>query len=151
MVTKTKQIHYYEGVGRRKVAVARVRLYIVTKEKTVTIQGGKYKQGSMLVNGKDIAKVFPSNQDKARYMLPLRLTQNEERFVVSGQIKGGGIQGQLEAFIHGLSRAIEKADKQEYRPSLKKAGLLRRDPRAKERRKVGTGGKARRAKQSPKR
>lgn len=66
-------------------------------------------------------------------------------------VQGGGKKGQLGAIIHGLARAIEKTDKETLRPILKKAGLLTRDSRTRERRKVGTGGKARRVKQSPKR
>lgn len=151
MVKKTTQIHYYEAVGRRKVAIARTRLYIVGKDGHASIESNKYKAGTILVNKKDIKLVFPSLLDKVRYLAPLKLTNNEERFVISILVKGGGLQGQLEAIILGLSRAIEKVDKAEYRPLLKKEGFLRRDPRARERRKVGTGGKARRAKQSPKR
>jgi len=151
MVKKTTQIHYYEAIGRRKVAVARVRLYIVGKDNHATIESTKYKAGIILVNKKNIEKVFPAISDKVKYLLPLKITNNEERFVISILAKGGGLQGQLEAIILGLARAIEKINKKDYRLPLKKAGLLRRDPRARERRKVGTGGKARRAKQSPKR
>jgi len=151
MAKKTAQIHYYEAVGRRKVAIARVRLYIIGKDGHASIGSNKYKVGTFLVNKKNIEEVFPAVSDKVRYLAPLKLTHNEERFVISVLVRGGGLQGQLEAIILALSRAIEKTDKTEHRPVLKKAGLLRRDPRARERRKVGTGGKARRAKQSPKR
>jgi len=151
MVKKITQIHYYEAIGRRKVAVARARLYIVGKDGHAQVQTNKYKAGTILVNKKDIKDIFPSVSDKVRYLTPLKLTNNEERFVISILVKGGGLQGQLEAVMLAISRAIEKVDKKEYRLPLKKAGLLRRDPRARERRKVGTGGKARRAKQSPKR
>ena len=83
-------------------------------------------------------------------MMPLKLTQNEGRFAISILTEGGGKNGQLEAIVHGLARALLLSD-QGYKVVLKKAGLLTRDPRKRERRKVGTGGKARRAKQSPKR
>ncbi len=150
-VKKVKNIQYYESTGRRKEAVARVRLYIVGKDKTVTINGNKLKQGQILVNQKSIDELFPSLSDKTRYLNPFKITNNEERFAVSILVKGGGKQGQLEAIIHGIARALEKTDKETIRPILKKASLLTRDPRTRERRKAGTGGKSRRVKQSPKR
>jgi len=151
MATKAKTIHYYESVGRRRVAVARVRLHILGKDKTVTVGGVKMTKGTILVNGKDVTSYFGSLQDKVRYLAPYKLTGNEDRFATTIVVNGGGKQGQLEAVIQGISRALEKTNKEEYRPILKKEGLLTRDPRARERRKVGTGGKSRRAKQSPKR
>ena len=151
MVKKTKNIHYYEAVGRRKEAVSRVRLYIVGKDKTALVNDVKVKQGDVLINSKPMSEVFSSLKDKARFMQPLKLTQNEGRFAISILVRGGGQNGQLDAIIHALSRAIEKTDKDVCRPLLKKEGLLKRDPRVRERRKVGTGGKARRVKQSPKR
>jgi len=70
---------------------------------------------------------------------------------ISVNVTGGGVMGQLDAVTHGIARALAKVDKEEFRPVLKKAGLLTRDSRIRERRKVGMGGKARRKKQSPKR
>lgn len=151
MPKKAKNILYYEAVGRRKAAVARVRLYIAGKDKTATVNGTKLKQGDILVNKQPIDKMFPSLQEKAQYLAPFKMTQTEERFVTTILVAGGGKNGQLDAIIHGLARALEKTNKEELRPILKKAGLMKRDPRARERRKVGTGGKARRVKQSPKR
>lgn len=159
MVRKTKNIQFYEAIGRRKEAVARIRLYLVTnKEKKVVLKHvliGKealtIKQGEIFVNKKPLAIYFPSLADRARFFIPLKLTNNENRFAISIIATGGGKSGQIEAIIHGLSRAIEKADKDQYRITLKKAGLLTRDPRTRERRHVGTGGKSRRQKQSPKR
>ena len=151
MVRKQKGITFYESVGRRKEAVARIRLYITDKEKVVSVQTDKIKQGDIMVNHKLIQDVFPSLLEKVQYLKPLKLTNNESRFAISIVVKGGGKTSQLDAIIHGLSRAIEKVDKETYRPILKKERFLRRDPRTRERRKVGTGGKARRAKQSPKR
>jgi len=84
-------------------------------------------------------------------LTPFKITQTDDRFVVSALIRGGGKNGQLEAFVHAISRAIEKTDKETMRPLLKKPGFLTRDARIRERRKVGTGGKSRRLKQSPKR
>jgi small subunit ribosomal protein S9 len=152
MPTKKAQVkHFFEGVGRRKTAVAVVRLYLPNKEKTAMIFGHKVKQGEMIVNKKPVEKYFSSASDKASYLLPLRLTKSDGRFAISAIIRGGGPNGQLEAFTHGLARALEKVDKESYRPVMKKEGLMTRDARIRERRKVGTGGKARRAKQSPKR
>lgn len=151
MVKKTKDIHYYEAVGRRREAVARVRLYIVGKDKTAMVGGVKMKEGEMMVNKKPIEKVFPSLPEKILYLSPFKLTQTEGRFVVTIVVNGGGKNGQIEAVLHGLARALEKTDKDIMRPLLKKAGLLTRDSRTRQRRHVGTGGKARRVKQSPKR
>lgn len=127
---------YIFAVGRRKEAVARVRLY-----------EGK---GEMVVNNRPIEQYFAGEASKIIYLSPFLETQSLERFHVSARIVGGGISGQLGAFIHGVSRALTKVN-QDFKPSLKKKGLLTRDSRTRERRKVGTGGKARRKKQSPKR
>lgn len=151
-MTKAKGLKYYEAVGRKKSSVARVRLYIVSpKEKNVTVNGIKIKAGEAILNKKPIDSFFVSPSDKLHYLNPFKLTNNENRFAISIHVVGGGKSGQLGAVIHGLARAIEKTDKNTYRPILKKAGLLTRDPRVRERRKVGTGGRARHKKQSPKR
>ena len=150
MVKKTADIKYYEAIGKRKSAVALVRLYVADKNKEVVIKDVKIKKGEIFVNKKPIQDYFPGEVSKNRYMLPLSLTENLDRFAISISVKGGGLEGQIEATMHGLSRAIEVSDK-EKRIVLKKNGLLTRDARVKERRKVGTGGKARRQKQSPKR
>ena len=81
----------------------------------------------------------------------MTLTKNQDRFAISIVVSGGGTNGQLDSMVHGLARALEKVDKETYRPILKTNGLLTRDSRKKEARKVGTGGKSRRMKQSPKR
>lgn len=150
-MAKIKNLEYYEAIGRRKEAVARVRLYIANKEKIANVGGQKIKQGEIYLNKKPINVNFPSEIDKLRYTGPILLTNNQDRFAISIIVRGGGKSGQLDAIVHGLARAIEKVDKDQYRPVLKKEGLLRRDSRIRERRKVGTGGKARRQKQSPKR
>lgn len=150
-IKKTKDIKYFEGVGRRKEAVARVRLYLTNKEKTANVFEKKIKRGEIIINKKSISDYFPSQAEKNLYLLPLTLTNSEDRFAISILTRGGGHIGTLEAIVHGLARALEKVDRETYRPILKKAGLLKRDSRERERRKVGTGGKARRAKQSPKR
>lgn len=150
MAKKTLQPKYYEGIGRRKSSTARVRLYVLAKESELSLSEAKIKKGEIFVNTKNITTFFPSEIEKKRYTLPLSLTENEKRFAISVHIRGGGKSSQLDALILGLARALEISDKT-YRPILKKDGLLSRDARIKERRKVGTGGKARRQKQSPKR
>jgi len=150
MARKSEKIKYYEGIGRRKSAVARVRLYIVGKQKEISFADLKIKTGEIYVNKKPINQYFPGEVAKIKYTQPLKLTESLDRFAISVQVKGGGKTGQLDAVIHGISRALELVDKN-YRPILKKKDLLTRDARVKERRKVGTGGKARRKKQSPKR
>lgn len=157
MARKSKNLKYYQATGRRKEAIARVRLHLVGADKTTTVKKGKgegsikIKQGEIYVNDRLIQEIFPAAYEKQKYMFPLKITNNDNRFAISILTNGGGKNGQLEAVIHGLSRAVELVDKKEYRPTLKQYRLLSRDPRKKERRKVGTGGKARRAKQSPKR
>lgn len=147
---KIKSTLYHEAVGRRKSAISRVRLYVPGKEKSMLLEGNKGLVGNIFVNKRPIASVFSAVHEKIRYLEPLLLTKSDERFVISAHIKGGGRSSQLDALIHSIARALEKVD-EEYRPILKKAGLLTRDARIRERRKVGTGGKARRQKQSPKR
>jgi small subunit ribosomal protein S9 len=133
---KTKSV-FISVVGRRKTAVARVRLY-----------KGK---GEILVNGQPIAKYFSNEQAKIFYLKPFQVTDTLDKFHASIKVKGSGMNGQLGAVVHGLARALNKENKENFHTLLKKAGLLTRDPRAKERRKVGQMGKARKKKQSPKR
>ena len=148
---RKKTLEYYEAVGRRKEATARVRLYIVSRKAGVKVGDVYVKKGEIYVNGKPIDEIYPHEWEKNIYLKPLKLTDCVDRFAISIRVEGGGKSGQLGAIVHGLARALEKVDKQAYRPILKKEGLLTRDPRERERRKVGTGGKARRLKQSPKR
>jgi len=151
MAKKRSDLKYYEAVGRRKEAVARVRLYLVTdKEGKVKIDDLVVKKGEIIINGKPYEKIYEKEDEKVRLLLPLRLTGQTDRFAISVLTKGGGKEGQLGAIVHGLARALVLVD-QQFRPILKENGLLTRDPRMRERRKVGTGGKARREKQSPKR
>jgi small subunit ribosomal protein S9 len=151
MAKKTTDLKYYEAVGRRKEAVARVRLYLVTnKEGKVNVGNHEIKKGEIFINGKPATVVYSSQDEIERLLLPLKLTQQENRFAISVLVKGGGREGQLGAIVHGLSRGLVLADSQ-LKPILRQHHLLTRDPRMKERRKVGTGGKARRKKQSPKR
>ncbi|MEK7597463.1 MAG: 30S ribosomal protein S9 [Patescibacteria group bacterium] len=151
MVKKAKDISYYEAVGRRKQSVARVRLYLTKKSAEVLVGKLKIKPGEIFINGKSVDETSFKIYKKMFLSLPLTLTKNENRFAVSIIVSGGGTTGQLDAMVHGISRALLIVDNDAYRPLLKANGLLTRDPRKKETRKVGTGGKARRMKQSPKR
>ena len=134
-MTKTKNYTY--AVGRRKGASARVRLF-----------KGKEKN---LINGVSFEDYFPGAVNTHSWTKPLRLTQTRENYYVTVKVVGGGKKGQLDAVVHGISRSLAKLNPEKYRAVLKKEGLLTRDARIRERRKAGTGGKARRKKQSPKR
>lgn len=146
------KIKYYEAVGRRKTATARVRLYpIGDAKKEVKFWDYKLAPGVILVNQKPAVKYFPGEVNKKRYSEPFRTTNTFSKFATTVLVSGSGNTGQLEAMIHGIARAIEKVDKEKYRPILKKRGYLTRDPRMKERRKPGYAQSARAKKQSPKR
>ncbi len=144
MAAKSKKTsNYIYALGRRKRAKARVRLY-----QAKTVLGSKY---DFVVNGLRVAEYFPGETNRAKYLKPFILTDTLGKLAVSVKVEGSGKSGQLGAVIHGVARALDKYDREAFHLILKKAGLLTRDPREKERRKVGTGGKARRQKQSPKR
>lgn len=132
----SKKINYIYALGRRKTATARVRLFA--------------KSGDMIVNEVAAGKYFPGLLAQSSYLKPFVTVDQPDKFSFSAKIEGSGKKSQLGALIHGLSRALVKFNP-EFRSPLKKAGLLTRDPRMKESRQVGTGGKARRRKQSPKR
>ena len=124
-------------VGRRKTATARVRVYK---------QGGDY-----IVNDKPMAQYFSSViSPEAKFLQPFRVTDTLGKFAVSVKVAGSGVNSQLEAAVHGIARALVALD-EGYRPMLRAAGFLTRDPRMKETRKPNMGGKARRKRQSPKR
>jgi small subunit ribosomal protein S9 len=141
---------YVFAVGRRREAVARVRLYAHIKEDQVWGEQ-VVKKDQILVNGLPIEKYFSGPIAKTMYMRPFALTKTEEKYAVTVKVAGGGNSGQLDAMIQGIARALAAIDVAKFRPVLKSAGLLMRDARIRQRRMVGTGGKARRAKQSPKR
>lgn len=128
---------YIFAVGRRKVATARVRLF--------------NKQGDLLVNGIPAGKYFPGVLSTARYLLPFKTVGAENKMSFSAKVVGSGKKAQLDAVVHGLARALDILNKEKYHSLLKAEGLLTRDSRMKESRKVGMGGKSRRKKQSPKR
>jgi small subunit ribosomal protein S9 len=128
---------YFYGTGRRKSSVARVRLY----------PGGT---GKITINDRDIDNYFGLETLKLIVRQPLNATNTLGSFDVVASVIGGGVTGQAGAIRHGLSRALLKVNEEEYRPILKKAGFLTRDPRMKERKKYGLKG-ARRAPQFSKR
>lgn len=134
---KKLQTSFYQAVGRRREAVARVRLF----------KGA----GQLTVNGKPIAEYFTGLVAQKLFQKPFDLTKTSGE--VSGSVKviGGGFSSQLEATVHGIARALQIIDKDKHRPILKSNGLLTRDSRVRERRKFGLAGKARAKKQSPKR
>jgi len=111
--------------GRRKTSVATVRLVPGT--------------GQMKVNGVPIENYFRTEEMRVIVAQPLTVTQTREKFDVTAVVKGGGLMGQAGAMRHGLARAISRVD-ETTRQSLKQAGLLTRDPRAKERKKYGRAG-----------
>lgn len=145
----TDKKDYNFAVGRRKEAVARVRLYTSLKE-TLVVGEENVKKGDIFVNGKRIGDYFRGFTAKANYEEPLRITNTLDKYTLTVQIEGGGQMSQMQAFIHALSRVLSKLD-DKNKQILKKKGFLTRDARVRERRKVGMGGKARRKRQSPKR
>ena len=126
---------YVYGTGRRKEAVARVRL----------LPG----DGSIIVNRKDAADYFGGTPGLATLRLPFRVTETEGRYSASVLVAGGGFSGQAGAIRHGIARALLSAHP-DARSALRSAGLLTRDPRAKERKKYGLK-RARKAPQYTKR
>lgn len=136
MAAKTKKKLQYWGTGRRKKAIARVRL----------IPNGK---GDIIINKRTIDEYFGLDTLKLIVRQPLELTDTLTKFDVMVNVCGGGMTGQAGAIRHGIARALVVAD-EAYKPAVKKAGFLTRDPRAKERKKYGLK-KARRAPQFSKR
>ena len=128
------QVQYY-GTGRRKSSVARVRL----------IPG----KGQITINGRPFVDYVPNGAVRLDVLQPLTLTGTETSYDVVVNVCGGGISGQAGAIRHGITRALLEVNP-EYRSVLKKAGLVTRDPRAKERKKYVLKG-ARRAPQFSKR
>ena len=123
------------GVGRRKTAIARVRV----------VPG----EGRILINEKTPLQYLGRRALEMEVLQPLRVTENLRRFDVSVRVEGGGVSGQAGAIAHGISRALAEQD-EELRPALKQAGLLTRDARMKERKKYGLK-RARKAPQYTKR
>ena len=113
---------YFYGTGRRKSSVARVRVYS--------------GDGKITINGRDIDDYFGLETLKLIVRQPMMLTDTLGKYDIVATVVGGGVSGQAGAIRHGLSRALIKLDA-DMRPTLKKAGLLTRDPRMKERKKYG--------------
>ena len=126
---------YFYGTGRRKSSVARVRVYNGT--------------GKIIINDREIDDYFGLETLKLIVRQPLALTGTADKFDIVCRVAGGGVTGQAGAIRHGIARALLSVN-EEFRPILKKAGFLTRDPRMKERKKYGLKG-ARRAPQFSKR
>ncbi len=126
---------YFYGTGRRKKSIARVRLVPGT--------------GVITVNGKTLDEYFGLETLKLIINQPFGVTATEGKFDIIATVKGGGLSGQAGAIRHGVAKALLQAD-ETFRPALKKAGFLTRDPRMKERKKYGLKA-ARRAPQFSKR
>ncbi len=127
---------YFKGVGRRKAAIARVWL--------------KLGKGEILVNEKPINDYFAYLSDYKILEEPLRVVNRIGQISGTIKVSGGGVSSQVDAVVHGISRALVDLD-ETLRSPLAKRSLLTRDSRVKERRKYGLAGKARKQKQSPKR
>lgn len=132
---KPKKQLYYEGIGRRKQAVARVRLRDDLKE--------------VIVNNLDYQNYFPTEIMKETVLFPLKKMKITDRFGITVLVRGGGLISQAEAIRLGLSRALIKFNA-DYKNRLSRLSYLKRDPRVKERKKYGLK-KARRAPQWSKR
>ncbi|MBR6316492.1 MAG: 30S ribosomal protein S9 [Lachnospiraceae bacterium] len=130
-----KAVNTYHGTGRRKKSIARVYL--------------KPGKGQITINKRPIDEYFGMETLKVIVRQPLVATETSEKFDVLVNVKGGGFTGQAGAIRHGIARALLTVD-EDYRPALKKAGYLTRDPRMKERKKYGLKA-ARRAPQFSKR
>ncbi len=128
MATKKAEIEYI-ATGRRKTAIARVRVLL-----------GK---GNMKINGRDFAEYFPTTDLRLLVEEPFKTLEAAGKFDVIAICEGGGPVGQAGALRHGISRALLQVD-ENYRAILKKAGFLTRDPRMKERKKPGQPGARRR-------
>ena len=115
---------YFYGTGRRKSSVARVHLF----------QNGT---GSITINGRDIDEYFGLETLKLLVRQPLVTTDTTGKVDIVATVTGGGVTGQAGAIRHGIARALLQADSEQYRPALKAAGFLTRDPRMKERKKYG--------------
>ena len=109
------------------------------------------KKRDSLVNDQAVSKYFPGKINQILFDQPFNVCSVLGKYHVTVKVVGSGKNSQLEAVIHGISRSLVKADEEKFKPLLRKKGLLTRDPRKRQRRQAGKGGKARRQKQSPKR
>ena len=129
------QQQYFYGRGRRKTAVARVRLYPGS--------------GTVVVNGRPLEQVLPRDTHQTQVVRPLTATGNQAKFNIQAVCEGGGITGWAGAIQHGVARALVDFD-ESLKPQLRRLGFLTRDPRMKERKKYGLK-RARKAPQYTKR
>ncbi len=136
MVKPQSKNLYTRSIGRRKSAVASLKLF-----------AGK---GDSVVNNLALDKYFPTKTEKIVYSKPFEITKTSGKYYFQAKILGGGKTGQVQALSLAISRSLVKIN-ESFRTDLRANGLLTVDSRVKERRMVGTGGKARRQKQSPKR
>jgi small subunit ribosomal protein S9 len=127
---------FYSGTGRRKTAIARVRL----------LPG----EGEIVINGRTMEEHFGNAVNETDVRMPFRVTGTEGRFNVLIKVEGGGVTGQAGAIRHGIARALLEVDEDANRLPLRQAGFLTRDPRMKERKKYGLK-RARKAPQYTKR
>ena len=135
---RTAKANYLYSVGRRKTAIARVRLY-------------PNKKGGIIINEEPAENYFADKVGEKLYLEPLRSCNVIDKYLITVKVSGSGKTGQLEAVVHGIARVLVKLNEEKFKPILKKRGFLTRDPRMRERRKPGMGGKARRKRQSPRR
>lgn len=126
------QEKYYAAVGRRKSAIARVRIYT----KKSTDEANSEDRPLITVNQKDYGDYFSEKEQKEIVESPLKKLKSSNRFKATVRVSGGGMTGQAEAIRHGLARALILFDLN-FAKKLKKSGYLTRDPREKERRKYG--------------
>jgi small subunit ribosomal protein S9 len=126
---------YYYGTGRRKTSVARVRLYPGT--------------GAVVINGKALDDLFVRPVHREAILRPLVVAESQDKFNAQVKVDGGGVSGWAGAIAHGIARALVAAD-ENLKPTLRRHGLLTRDPRVKERKKYGLK-RARKAPQYTKR
>jgi len=126
---------FYSGTGRRKTAIARVRL----------LPG----EGEMVINGRTFVEHFGAAIDEAEVRMPFRVTNTDGKYNAMIKVEGGGVNGQAGAVRHGIARALLEID-EGHRLPLRQAGFLTRDPRMKERKKYGLK-RARKAPQYTKR
>ena len=144
---KSDKKDYVYALGRRKSSTAEVRLY---KKDATVWETTLVKTGEIVVNNKPAIEYFGKNFEKT-LKEPFLLTSQDNKFAVAIKVSGGGKMGQLGSAVLAIARALDKIDKENFHSVLKKKGMFNRDPRVRERRKVGMGGKSRRRKQSPKR
>lgn len=148
--TDKQQRPYIFAVGRRREAVARVRLYNPASGK-VDILNNSFQKGDVIVNGKPISEYFRFVSYHPKFQRIFKDAEIGNKYIFSIKVDGGGLSGQLGAIVHGIARVLDKMDTEKFHEILKKKGYFTRDPRVRERRKVGNAGKARRRKSSPKR